>query len=250
MTTEQRLADVFVALAGGPAAGSPQDPTDLLGTLSILAHHSPPLLGVRAAAVVFVPGGREAPQVVSSDTRVYRMEYAAVGHREGPAHDCHHGDRRPAPVPLDSPQARGRWPHYAPRAVALGYTHVAALPLRGHTRNSGALVLLSSGHRSGFSPGVLALGQSMADFTAVTLERAQEADHSRTLAAQLEQALTSRVVIEQAKGMIAARRSLSLNDAFDLLRRHARSHRRLLSDVAREVVEGRADPELSGERVN
>jgi GAF domain-containing protein len=243
MTPEQRLADIFVALAGGTADG----PLDIPGALSVLARRSPGLLGAGAAAVVFTPGEREAAHVTGSDPEVCRLERDAVDWREGPGHDCHLTPGHPAQAALDSNPARQRWPHYTPRALGLGYTRVAALPLRARARTSGALVLLSGGRQRAFSPDTLALGQSMADFTAITVQRAREADHSRTLAAQLELALTSRVVIEQAKGVLAAQWAVTVDEAFDRLRRHARSRQRPMSEVAREVVEGRADPALTEE---
>ncbi|ATL29213.1 ANTAR domain-containing response regulator [Streptomyces formicae] len=242
MRPVQELADFFVALAGG-AEESP----DVAGTLSVLAHHSPLLLGVRAtAAVVFAPGGREAPQVVCHDPEVARLEREAVERREGLVHDCLHHDRGPRLVAFDGRPANLRWPHYAPGVVALGYTRGVAVPLRGRTGTTGALVLLSSDAESLLDPGMLQLCQSMADFTAITLERARETEQSRTLAAQLERALSSRVIIEQAKGVLATRRRLTMDEAFAVLRGYARSRRRQLNEVAREVVEGRADPELTG----
>lgn len=239
MTPQQRLADAFVALAGGTTDG----PVDIPRTLAVLAARSPSLLGARAAGVVFASDDRAEVHVAGSDPEVSRMEHEAGDRREGPGHDCHRGRLPPVQAALDGHPARQRWPHYAPRALKLGYARVAALPLRGPARITGALVLLSGG-RSPFPPDMLALGQSMADFTAVTLERAGEAHRSRTLTAQLELALTSRVVIEQAKGILATRLSLTMDDAFALLRGHARSHRRPVHDVAREIIEGRADPEL------
>ncbi|MEV5606701.1 ANTAR domain-containing protein [Streptomyces sp. NPDC052225] len=238
MTSQQQLADAFVALAGGTADGP-----DVPGTLAVLVARSPTLLGIRAAGVVFAPHERAEVQVTGSDPEVSRLEHDASDLREGPGHDCHRGSLPPAQAALDSRPARQRWPHYAPRALKLGYARVAALPLRSPSRITGALILLS-GRRSPIPPDVLALGQSMADFTAVTLERADEADRSRALTAQLELALTSRVVIEQAKGILATRLSLTMDDAFALLRGHARSHQRPVHDVACEIIEGRADPEL------
>ncbi|MDC0768433.1 GAF and ANTAR domain-containing protein [Streptomyces sp. HD] len=236
MTPEQRLADVFVALAGSTADG----PLDVHGTLSVLANRAPPLLGACAATVVFAPDGYETAQVTGSQPELFRLEHEAVGWREGPGHDCHHARRRENQASLDNLPARQRWPHYTPQALRLGYTRVAALPMREPTGTSGALVLLSSERRR-FAPDALALGQSMADFTAVILERAREADRSQTLTAQLEQALTGRVIIEQAKGMLASRRGVTVDEAFDLLRKHARSRQRLVRDVAREVVDGHGD---------
>lgn len=243
MTPEQRLADVFVALAGATTDG----PVDISGTLSVLARRSPALLGAGAAAVVFAPGEREAPHVAGSDSEVWRLERDAVGWREGAGHDCRFTRGLPVQAALDGGPARQRWPHYAPRALGLGYTHVAALPLREQARISGALVLLSGARQHAFARDTLTLGQSLAEFTAVILHRAGEADRSRTLTAQLETALASRVIIEQAKGILATRWAVPLDDAFARLRRHARSRQRPLSDVAREVVEGGADRELIGE---
>jgi AmiR/NasT family two-component response regulator len=89
------------------------------------------------------------------------------------------------------------------------------------------------------------LGQSIMDFTAIILERASEADRSQTLTTQLELALNNRVIIEQAKGILATRRAVTVDEAFDLLCKHARSRQRLIREVAREVVEGHADPGMA-----
>jgi len=243
MTPAQQLADVFVALAGGTADGPP----DVAATLSVLAHRSPALLGVDAAAVVYAPGEGETRHVAGSGREVSRLERDAEGRREGPGHDSRlaHGLRVQAA--LGHGPVRQRWPHYAPRALALGYTRVAALPLRERPRPVGALVLLAGGPRSPFPEDTLALGQSLADFTSAVLRRAREAERSRALTSQLEQALTSRVIVEQAKGILAARWAVTVDDAFTRLRGYARARQRSLHDVAREVVEGRADPGLTGE---
>ncbi|MFD6435030.1 ANTAR domain-containing protein [Streptomyces venezuelae] len=240
MTPQQQLADVFVALAGSATEGSPDVPE----TLATLAARSPSLLGVRAASVVYAPGGREQPQVSGSDPDVARLEHEALSWHEGPGHGPYGTDvRQAAPLHLDGATKR-RWPRYTPAALALGHTHVLALPLQVPARALGALVLFSD---HGDAPGsdARALGRSLVDFTAVMLHRAQEAEEGRALNGQLERALTSRVVIEQAKGVLATRRSMTMEDAFDVLRSHARSRRRLLNDVAREVVAGQADPSLT-----
>ncbi|MEU6992931.1 ANTAR domain-containing protein [Streptomyces sp. NPDC046465] len=236
MTPQQRLADAFVALAGSAS----DEPPDVSTTLSVLVDHAPGLLGTRAAAALFSPDTREALQVAGSDPDVGRLAKDAAGWREGPGHDCHRGLALPARIALGNLPVRQRWPHYVQRALRLGYTYVTALPLRGPVKVDGALVLLSDRHDAP-SPEMLALGQSMADFTAVTLWRTREADRSRALTAQLESALTSRIVIEQAKGVLSGRRSLTMDEAFDVLRNHARSHQRRLSDVSREVVDGQRD---------
>ena len=89
--------------------------------------------------------------------------------------------------------------------------------------------------------GLLELGQSLTDAAGWNLERERRLSESRTLADQLGQALTSRIVIEQAKGTLAARHSITVDEAFRILRSHARSHRRRLTEVAQEVVERRLE---------
>ncbi|GAA4797210.1 GAF and ANTAR domain-containing protein [Streptomyces ziwulingensis] len=241
MTTQQRLADTFVALAGNTVDGPP----DVTVTLSVLAREAPSLLGVRAAAVVYAPEGYGTAQVAGSDPDASGLEHEAVRWREGPGHDCHRADRPGHQAALDSLPARQRWPQYAPRALGLGYRRVVALPLREPAGTNGALVLLS-GEGDPFSPETLALGQSIAYFTAVTLERARETARDRTLTAQLKLALSCRVVVEQAKGVLANRWAVTPDEAYDFLRKHARAHQRAVRDVAREVVEGQADPSLTG----
>ncbi|GAB2775899.1 ANTAR domain-containing protein [Streptomyces daliensis] len=267
MTPELRLADAFVALAGDMAEGPP----DVAETLSVLAHRAPGLLDATAASVLFSPDGPDrtgdegagagtAPQVAGSDPEVTRLERDALGWREGPGHDCRR-ERARAPEPgrrardgrgariaqsaLDEGPVMRRWPRYARRALDLGYARVAAVPLVTRTGAGGALVLLS-GSREGFSGDTLALGQSLADFTSVLLERVREAESGRLLTSQLEHALTSRVLIEQAKGVLATMRAVPLGEAFELLRKHARSRQRPMRDVAREIVEGHAVPGLTG----
>jgi ANTAR domain len=238
-TQEQQLADFFVAVAGSVT----DDCFDVPRILSVLADRSPAMLGARAATVVFFPEEHEPPLVAGSEPEACQLERDAVGWGEGPGHDCRRSAAPPTATALAGWVTRQRWPHYAPRAQELGYTHAAALPLRGQDQVPGAFVLLSDRDRP---PGTeaLMLGQSLADFAAVLLQRAREAHRSRLLTAQLDHALTSRVLVEQAKGVLAARLSVSMDEAFARMRRHARSHRRPLRDVAREVIENRADPEL------
>ncbi|MFH8406609.1 ANTAR domain-containing protein [Streptomyces sp. NPDC018019] len=235
------LASVFVELAGGGAPGPPGVPT----LLARLTERSRELLAVRATAVTFAPGPRDTPQVAASEADVCRLEQDALSWKEGPGPACRRSGRTLGDTSLTGPAARQRWPRYAPRALRLGCTHVAALPIRSHTGPVGSLVLLAA-RRTALTGDLMALGQSLADFAAVTLLREHEVEAGRALASQLERALATRVVIEQAKGALTARHSLSPDAAFTVLRSYARSHQRLLTEVAREVVEGRLDPRRAG----
>ncbi|MEU2791368.1 ANTAR domain-containing protein [Streptomyces sp. NPDC007100] len=236
-TAPQHLASVFVELAGGGAPGPPGVPT----LLARLTRHSRELLGVRATGVAFTPTSRDTPQVAGSDEDVRRLEQDSAAWDEGPGPACRRSGTALHSTALAGSVARQRWPRYAPRALALDCTHVAALPLRGHSGPVGALVLLATSGTP-LTGDLMTLGQSLADFAAVTVVREHEVEAGRALAAQLEHALAHRVVIEQAKGALTARHALSPDAAFTVLRSYARSHQRLLTEVAREVVEGRLDP--------
>ncbi|WP_405658637.1 ANTAR domain-containing protein [Streptomyces sp. RK9] len=233
-TPRQHLADIFVELAGGNSA-MPIEPAALL---TALAAHSRELAGARACGVLFASAGTGSGEVYASEDGARELVLDAHHRGQGPGPHCR---ATGIPLPrtdLKGSAARHRWPHYVTRALALGYTEVAARPLRGRDQVIGALVLFGS-EEAPITDEALALGQSLADIVTIALLRELELDRSRTLTGQLEHALTSRVGIEQAKGVLAAQRSLSLDEAFAMLRGHARARQRKLTEVARDVVEGR-----------
>ncbi|MGI5469560.1 ANTAR domain-containing protein [Streptomyces sp. CA-132043] len=234
-TPAQQIADVFVELSGG-SAGTPLEAPELLTTL---VRCGPELLGVRAVSAVAVVDARAEPQIAGSEDSAQLLKREGLKWSEGPGTETRRSGHALPCIDLDSPAARRRWPRYTPRALELGYTRTAAFPLRTREQPLGALVLLGSPADAPMSEETAALAQSLADFTALALIRGHELQESRTLTGQLEHALVSRVIIEQAKGVLANSCGLSMNGAFGLLRGHARAHRRLLADVARDVVEGR-----------
>ncbi|WJV47479.1 GAF and ANTAR domain-containing protein [Streptomyces flavofungini] len=232
-TPQQHLADIFVELAGGNSDVL-LDPPALL---TALAAHSREIVGARACGVLLA-AGTGSGEVYASQDEARELVLDAHHRDQGPGPHCW---ATGAPVPrtdLRGSVVRHRWPHYVPRALALGYTEVAARPLRGRDQVIGALVLFGS-EDAPLTDEALMLGQSLADIVAIVLLRDLELSRSRTLAGQLEHALTSRLIIEQAKGVLAAQRSLTMDEAFGILRGHARGRQRKLAAVAREVVEGR-----------
>ena len=141
----------------------------------------------------------------------------------------------------DLTEELGRWPTFAPAAVQRGFCSVQALPMRARGDTVGALNLFRS------EPGQiwdddLPVGQGMADIAAIALLQERSLRESRGLVDQLQGALSSRVVIEQAKGVLAERANISLDAAFVRLRAYARTHNRRLSDVAGELIDGRLEP--------
>jgi len=235
-TPQQRLARAFVELAGSVVT----DPADPAGLLATLASHGTDLLGGRATIVLYVPDERSAAQLSGSDEELKDLERAAARWGEGPGHDARTTGRTVPDTALSGDHAGRVWPRYAPRALALGHRRAAALPLpvgNGDTGALGALTVLCSDDTP-LSAEAMALAQSLTDAAGFALARDREVRASRVLADQLGHALTSRVVIEQAKGVVAAQLRVSVDEAFVTLRAHARSRQQRLVDVARAVVLG------------
>jgi GAF domain-containing protein len=132
---------------------------------------------------------------------------------------------------------QGRWPNFVPEARAAGFRPVHALPMKLRSQVIGALNLFRS-EPGKMSDADLAAAQALADIATISILQERAAGENKGLTRQLEGALNSRVAIEQANGVLAERASLSMDQAFDLLRTFARSHNRRLHDVAVAVVEG------------
>ncbi|MEU6380822.1 GAF and ANTAR domain-containing protein [Streptomyces sp. NPDC046909] len=230
---QQRIAQAFVELA----ACGVIDPGRLL---AVLAAHGSELLGDYAAIVLYAPDEHAQVQVAGTGQELMRLAQEAVQWDEGPGPQARRTGRPVPDTALAGEPARRSWPRYTPRALELGFGRVAALPLHVGDLTLGALVLLGPGPAP-LSPGLLELGQSLTDAAGWALERDRLLRESRALSDQLGQALSSRIIIEQAKGMLAASLSIGVDEAFELLRTHARSHRRRLADVAGDVVRKQLD---------
>ncbi|AGM06942.1 GAF and ANTAR domain-containing protein [Amycolatopsis keratiniphila] len=163
--------------------------------------------------------------------------HAAVA-EEGPALESFETGKDVAVHDLSAEVSR--WPGYVARMAGKGYAAVSALPLRTTDETVGSIAFLSA-ETVVLSVEDRRLGRALADVATLCLLQQRELRHYRTLSAQLQKALDSRVVIEQAKGMLAERAGIDLGTAFHRMRSYARSSNRKLSDVARGVVEGTLD---------
>jgi GAF domain-containing protein len=192
------------------------------------------VLGVNGVGVsIGGPDGR-LEFVSATDERVVRLEQQQMRSAEGPCYDAYRtGDQVIAPDLNDE----SRWPTYTPLAVKTGCQAVAGLPLRVGDRNIGALNLYTDQPREWPADDIEA-AQLLADVATGYIVNARRLHESRALSEQLQHALDSRIVIEQAKGILAERRGLDPERAFEILRGYARSHNRGLHDVAAEVVDG------------
>ncbi|MEV4465477.1 GAF and ANTAR domain-containing protein [Micromonospora echinofusca] len=227
--TEIRLSDVFVEMADTLV-----DDFDVLEFLHSLTERCVQLLGVSAAGLLLTDQRDTLQVVAASSERTRLLELFQLQTDQGPCVDCFRTGR---PVSVVDLSTAGRWPRFAAAAAEVGFAAVHALPMRLRSEVIGTLNLFDI-RPGALDDGRLRLGQALADVATIGLLQ-QRAIHRRDiLAEQLQNALHSRVLIEQAKGVLAERLRLDVGEAFSLLRDSARSRNRPLSDVARAIVDG------------
>jgi GAF domain-containing protein len=229
---EQPLVEAFVRLAD-----SLTDDYDVIELLHGLCDDCVGLLGVDAAGLLLTDQ-RGSLQVVSASTEAAQtVELFQLQAEQGPCLDCF---RDSAQVHVHDLDSESRWPLFVARAREHGFGAVHALPMRLREHTIGALNLF---HRSpsAMDEAELRVGQALADVATIAVLSGRHAQEREELTEQLQAALRSRVIIEQAKGILAERGGIALDEAFARLRSHARSARRRLSDLAAAVVDGTYD---------
>jgi AmiR/NasT family two-component response regulator len=133
-------------------------------------------------------------------------------------------------------EAADQWPRFAPAAAEAGFQSVHAFPLRLRKEVIGAMSVFGSSTM--LDDADTHIVQSLADVAVIGLLQERAIRRGEVLTEQLQGALNSRVVIEQAKGIIAQSRGVSPDEAFTLIRNYARSNNRRLSEVANTIVTG------------
>ena len=227
-----RVADVFVEFADTLV-----EEFDLIEFLQMVTTRASELVGSSAAGLLLADPQGVLQFMAASDERAEMLELFQVQAHEGPCQDCF--NEGAAVVNADLTTAQDRWPHFAPRAVAAGFASVHAFPLRLRREVIGALNLFGSTVGQ-MDPEDARTVQALADVATIGLLQERAVRRGEVLTEQLQGALNSRIVIEQAKGALAQIHGCSVDEAFDLLRRYCRDNRLGLSDVARGVV---ADPQ-------
>jgi len=203
--------------------------------MQTLAERSVELAGVSAAGIMLADGEGRLRHVACSSEQMRLVELLELQLEEGPCFDAF---RQGAVVRSDtSAQACTRWPQFGPRAAEGGFVAVSAVPLRLRGQAVGALNLFSVSDGA-LDDDDLAVVQAMADIATIGVLQARLIHDQNVLTAQLETALESRVIIEQAKGVVAERNQVDVDEAFALIRRIARDTNRLLVDTANGIVDG------------
>ncbi len=223
-------------------ADSLVDDFDVVALLSLLADRCVEVLDVSAAGMMLAAPEGDLRVVASSNETMRVVELFELQSDEGPCLDCY---RSGAAVLLDDDLAvaGGRWPRFAPVAVDAGFRSAHALPMRLRGSIVGALNLFGS-QAGTLSAADVTAGQALAAVATIAILQQRVASESRVLIDQLNTALTSRVVIEQAKGVLAERAGLSMEAAFDAMRKYARDGNRRLADVARSLIDRTLAPDV------
>lgn len=231
---EHMLAETFVGLADTLV-----DDYDVVDLLDQLVAVCVSLFGVTAAGLLLVDHRGRLSVVASSSEQTRLLEVFQLQHNEGPCRDCVKSGATVMSDNLD--RESDRWPQFVPAARRAGFQSVVALPLRLRNETIGGLNMFDVGTVR-MTEEDRRLAQALADVATIGILQQRSIHRSAVLAEQLQQALNSRVLIEQAKGVIAERGNVDMEAAFQTLRTFARNHNLRLSDVAGAVVSGSLDP--------
>jgi GAF domain-containing protein len=236
---EALLIEAFVELADTLV-----DDYDVIDVLDRLAGYSVELLAAEAVGILLADAQATLRVVASTNEQTEWMELLQLQADEGPCVECF---RAGAPVSVgDLADAGDRWPRFVAALQARGaYGSVHALPLRLRGEAIGTLNLFH-GAPGPLPAADLALGQALADIATIGILQERAIRRGEVLAEQLQAALNSRVIIEQAKGVLAQSGNLTMHAAFDRLRHYARGHNLRLTDVARQIVETDLAAEVLG----
>jgi hypothetical protein len=230
---EQLIATTFVDLADTLVADF-----DVIDFLHTLATRCVALLDASAAGIMLADQ-RGGLQVLASSTEEARLlEFYELQRNEVPCIDCFRSGRAVARDGL--PAMRAAWPVFTERLQELGFRSAQALPMRLRDETIGVLDIYRS-EPGPLTEADLRIGQAMADVATVGLLQERAIAARERLAIQLQTALSSRIQLEQAKGMLAERTGLPMDQVFQVMRDFARGNNRRLSEVAARVIDGSID---------
>lgn len=230
MTRERLLARTLVELADTLVADF-----DVVELLTLLADRCVEVLDVDAAGLMLAEPDGDLRVLASSSEAMRVLELFEVQSQEGPCLDAYRTGELVVNQALS--ESGGRWPHFEPEALAAGFRSVDALPMQLRGTVIGALNLFH-GESGSMARADVDAAQAFADVATIAILQDRAASEAQVLNEQLSYALGSRIVIEQAKGMVAERQSLDMEQAFARLRHHARNHNLRLVDVAADVIDG------------
>ena len=224
---ETRVLDAVVSLVD-----SLLDDFDVVDLLTELTEQCALLLDVAAAGLLLATPRRQLQLMAATSEKIHDLELFQLQADQGPCLDCY-ATGQPISV-ADIQTEAARWPRFAAAATEAGFASVHAVPMRAAGIVLGALGLFGT-HSGELNDADLLVGQSLAHIACVAILQ-EHAPNASAVLPRLRTALAARLVVEQAKGFLRERLDVSVEDAFTLLRRYARSHDDHLTDVSRRLI--------------
>jgi transcriptional regulator with GAF, ATPase, and Fis domain len=234
----RHLAEAFVELADTMVNGF-----DIIDFLHLLSRRTAELTDVKAVGLVVTDQRGQLRLVAASTEQTHMLELLELQNEEGPSLDCFRSGGAVRDVHLEAGERR--WPRFAPAARDAGFATVDAVPLRLRRQTIGALNLFSTS--GGVADEDVDVAQALADVATIGILSARTLSEHEMVAEQLQSTLNSRVLLEQAKGVLAERHGLSMDVAFEVMRDVAHDRAMPLSGLAAGVVAGAELVELPAE---
>jgi len=228
----ERLAKIFVEMADTLV-----DEFDLIDFLHTLTERAASLIDASAVGLVLADERGRLEFMAASTENARLVELLQLQAQEGPCLEAFGTGE--VVINVDLTGATARWPTFARHALEAGFRSVHAFPLRLRAQRIGVLNVFGQDAGGDFEGGDVAIMQALADVAAIGLLQERTIHRSEMLTEQLQGALNSRIVIEQAKGAMAQARGIGVDEAFALIRDFARARNRRLTDVANAIL---ADP--------
>lgn len=227
---EARINDAFVTMTG--ALMQEYDVVDLLSTLLNACTET---LDVDAGGILLVDPAGDLELVASTSEEAHVVETIIIAAGEGPCFDCYHEAAPVAVADIDSDRIAGKWPRFHQTALEQGFRSTYAVPMRLRNEVVGVLNLLDS--RAGsISDDDASIAQALADLAVLGVLHERNFRSPFAISDQLHLALDSRILVEQAKGVLVQSENLTMAEAFDALRRYARASGSTLRRVAEAIT--------------
>lgn len=239
MISTDRLLKAFVSVADTLVQNY-----DVIAFLEELAEKAVAFTGADAAGILLADPDGHLHFAAASNQEARHLESLQAQREEGPCHDSFHTGR--PVISLDLKKEVDRWPTFAPKAVRLGCESVHALPLRLREQRLGGLNLFGS-EGAALDPEDLDVVQALADVATIGILQERSLHEAGLVTAQLQKALNSRVIIEQAKGAIAVYLDVTIDEAFQLLRSYTRHHRTSLTALCERILQDPAEMDALNE---
>lgn len=230
---ERLLTETFVVLADTLVRDF-----DMVDFLSLLSSRCVDLFGAADAGLMIADADGHMHLAASSSHRMELLELLEIQHDEGPCPDAFRAGH--AVTCDDLRAATDRWPTFAPEASSAGFRSAHALPMRLRDDVIGALNLLGS-TIGPMAPDDILVAQALADVATIGILQHRAAQEAKLVTGQLQYALRSRIVIEQAKGAVAHQLGVDMDQAFNALRQYSRDHNQRLITTANAIIDRSLD---------